>query len=239
MSGRGSVLVTRPEPEAWRTAEKLAALGWQPIVAPLIVAQAMPDSPPMTGFDAVAMTSARAVEHMRAADRAALADLPAFAVGARTADAMRSAGFRHVASADGDVTALAALIAGSGMKASGRVAHIGGQDRAGDLSGLVAISGIKVETIAVYRMAPVTELPEIAHRALEDGSIVAVVHYSPRSAEIFRDLICADRLIGGAARARHVCLSSQVAEPLRTVFGATITIAREPSEPSLLEALGA
>jgi uroporphyrinogen-III synthase len=235
----GSILVTRPTPEGAQTAQTLAALGYHAIVAPLLSAEAVATSETLSGYHAVAMTSARAADCVGPADRRALVDLPAFAVGDRTADAMRAAGFRHVRSADGDVKALAALIAGSGLPVGTRIAHIGGEERAGDLGALVASDRISVDTVVVYRMVPLAELPELVAAALAAGSIAAVLHYSPRSAQVFLELAKAGGLLDQAAKIRHICLSTQIAAPLRSAFEARITVARQPTESSLLEALGA
>ena len=237
MTDGGGVLVTRPEPEALRTAERLAALGYRAIVVPLMTAEAIADRRPLTGFAAVAVTSARTIGFLTSAERHSLAGRPAFAVGSRTAEALRAAGLRHVRSSEGDVAALAALIAGSGLPAGAGILHVGGEERAGDLAAPLIDAGLIVEVSSVYRMVPRATMPSAARDALITSAAGAVLHYSPRSARLFCDLASQAGLQAAAAKVRHICLSEQVAEPLRHAFGATLAVARRPDEQSLLEAL--
>src|SRR5262245_47209617 len=106
------LLVTRPQPDAERTAAVLRDKGHDAVVAPVLriepVAARIGDGP----FAAVIMTSANAAQAI--AGHAHLADLtalPVFAVGARTAEAARQAGFATVASAEGGWLKLVRLIA--------------------------------------------------------------------------------------------------------------------------------
>src|SRR5690242_5683689 len=100
------VLVTRAEPGASETGERLRALGYQPIVEPVFAVAPIPVALP--AFDALAFTSANGVRVF--AKLSPRRDAPVFCVGGRTADAALEAGFSNVRSADGDVAALAELI---------------------------------------------------------------------------------------------------------------------------------
>src|SRR5262247_1268333 len=107
------LLVTRPEPDNARTAAALRARGHVVTLAPVlrveIDAQAALGGGP---WGAVLITSANAVravaEHPR---RGELFAVPVFAVGRRSAEAARAAGFAEVASADGGADDLARLVA--------------------------------------------------------------------------------------------------------------------------------
>src|SRR5947209_14822822 len=94
------LLVTRPEPDATRTAQMLRARGHEVLVAALLSVQTI-DADFAGPYGAVLMTSANAARaigtHRRFAE---LRELPAYVVGSRTADAAREAGFPHVESAD-------------------------------------------------------------------------------------------------------------------------------------------
>ncbi|MDP2801460.1 MAG: uroporphyrinogen-III synthase [Phreatobacter sp.] len=230
------VLVTRPEPEASRTAEALAARGHEAVVAPLFAA--VPVAAEIGGpFAALAVTSPRTIAMMPAGRLAALVALPAFAVGDRTAGALADAGFTDIRSAAGNLRALSALIAAAGLPRGARILHPGGEDRAGDLAEALAPSGLAVVSAVVYRMAPVTEWPEAAARTLADGTLGAVLHYSPRAAEVFCHLCLT---LGGAAvarRLRHVCLSPAVAAMLEPLGPSCVITAQRPDEAALLAAL--
>lgn len=232
-----AVLVTRPEPEAGDTAARLAARGHEVIVAPVLRAEPLPPPADLGRFGALVVTSARTLSFLPAGVFETLADIPAFAVGDRTAEAMRRAGFRHVRSADGDVAALAALIAAAGLPKDTRLVHLGGEERAGDLEALLAPAGLQVTAIPLYRMVPSESLPAEAAEALARKHLTAVLHYSPRSAATFAALVEAAGQAAAAARCRHICLSVAVAAPLRPAFGATVEVAMRPNEASLFDVL--
>ena len=105
------LLVTRPEPDAERTAAGLRTRGHIVLVAPLLRIETVENAEIGPGpFAAILVTSANAapaiVTHRRFAQ---LRALPVFAVGDRSAQAMRALGFADVTSANGEVGDLAAL----------------------------------------------------------------------------------------------------------------------------------
>src|SRR5262249_41242918 len=106
------ILVTRPEPDAERTAQKLRARGCEVVLAPVLRMGRLDQGDLGAGpWDAVAMTSANAAHALaRHARRLELVRLPVLTVGRRTAEAARTAGFTDIASADGNEQTLARLI---------------------------------------------------------------------------------------------------------------------------------
>ncbi|QCI64917.1 uroporphyrinogen-III synthase [Phreatobacter stygius] len=236
------VLVTRPEPEASRTAVQLAALGHQPVVAPLLVTEPLAADLPTGAITALAVTSPRTASLIDRETVARLAAVPVFSVGDRTAAAMVEAGFRDVRSAAGDVAALGRLLAAAGLARGAHVLSIGGEERAGDLAALVAPAGLIVSACILYRMVPVAQLPPALADALGAAGPAAALHYSPRSAATFVDLVAAAGLEArsgpGPGRLVHLCLSAAVAEPLRQRGYSGIRIATRPDEAALLDLIG-
>lgn len=229
------VLVTRPEPAAGQTAQRLAALGHAAIVDPMLrIAPTGADLPPGP-FDAVAFTSVNGVRAFAAhADSARFAALPAFAVGPRTAAEARAAGFAQVTDCDGDAEALAGrLIAALGSGA--RVLNPAGEDRAADLGALLAGPGLSVVLAVVYAAVPADALSAPARAALAAGTIGAALHFSPRTVKTLLACARAAGLEDRLASMRHLCLSAQVAAPLVAVGG--IEIAAAPNEDALLALL--
>ena len=92
------LLVTRPQADAERTAAALRARGHDVVVAPLLRIEPLPDAEIGAGpWAAILVTSAnaaRAIARHRASRRIARR-LPVFAVGDRSAQAMRDGGFRR------------------------------------------------------------------------------------------------------------------------------------------------
>jgi uroporphyrinogen-III synthase len=231
------ILVTRPEHDAQRTATALRASGHEAIVASLMSIEALADADFGTGpWSAILMTSANAANVV--ANHARIAELqavPVIAVGRRSAEAARLAGFAHVTSADGDVRDVANLVRAR-FPAAARILYLAGEERSGDLAG--ALGAFALRTVEVYRAVGAAVLPPAAHTALAAGDLGGVLHYSRRSAEIYVSAARAAGILGDALAPPHYCLSAQVAEPLAAVGAKNIHVAPLPQETSLLALLG-
>ena len=231
------LLVTRPEPDGERTAAVLRARGHEVMVAPLLRVERSPM--PISArarMRGVLMTSANGVRALAAHPRRAeLARLPVFAVGRRSAEAARAAGFADVTSADGDARDLVRLIATRGAAAHAPLLYLAGEDRAGDLAAELAEHGVPVRTVVVYRAVAAAAFPSAVETALAAGALEGVLHFSRRSAEAYLD--CAEAAgIGAAALVpTHYCLSPQVAEPLTAAGAPNILVASRPDEAALLD----
>jgi uroporphyrinogen-III synthase len=233
------ILVTRAEPEAGRTAARLRERGHEPILAPLAHAEPVAANLAIKGVAALALTSARTARMLPPPAVEALRGLPVFTVGDRTAEALRDAGFTKVRSANGDIHALASLIRAAGLPPGATVLHPGGEDRAGDLADELSGTELRIERRTVYRMVPVPALPEAAIAALSAGNLDAVLHYSPRSADIFVRLVVEAGLAPDVLRPRHACLSEAVAAALHVFGAARLIVAKTPDEESLFATLAA
>ena len=176
------LLLTRPEPDAQRTAAALRAQGHDVIIAPLLRIEPAADAQIGEGpWAAILITSANAAHAVAAHARVApLRALPVFAVGRRSAEAMAAAGFADVTSADGNVSDLAQLVAAR-LQPAARLLYLAGEDRSGDLAGDLRARGFAVETTMIYRAIAATGLPPAAADALASG-IDGVLHFSRRSA---------------------------------------------------------
>ncbi|HEY5217042.1 MAG TPA: uroporphyrinogen-III synthase [Pseudolabrys sp.] len=232
------LVVTRPQADSERSATALRARGHQVLVAPLMrVEPVMADC--AGGWGAIIVTSANAPGAL-AADpaRAALLKLPVFAVGRRSADAARQAGFSDVSAAGGDVRDLVRLIAERRADASGPLLYLAGEDRAADLIGELSVHGIAAEMRIVYR-AVTTPFPPELIAALKNGEIDAVLHFSRRSADNYLAGARAAGLLAQALAPRHVCLSAAIADPLTGAGATGIVIAARPDEAALLDLVDA
>ena len=227
------VALTRPQADGERSAAALRARGHDVLLAPLMRVE--PIKADLAGnWSAVAITSANAPGAIAA--NAPLLQLPLYAVGARSADAARAAGFTHVTSADGDVRALARLIA-ERHKRTAPLLYLAGEDRAADLVGELVQGGIKAEMRVIYRAVTAPFPPALA-QALRGGALDAVLHYSARSAETFVARARAAGVTREALAVRHLCLSAQVAAPLQAAGAQDVAVAQHPDEAALIELLG-
>jgi len=228
------VVVTRPQAESERTAAALEALGHEVLVAPLMRVE--PVAVDLAGtWSAIVITSANALPSIPAT-AGGVKTLPVFAVGDRSAEAARRTGFAEVSSANGDIRDLVRLIAARAVGAKAPLLYLAGEDRSGDLVAQLAAHGIDVEIKVVYRI-DAEVFPPVLAAALESGDVDAVLHFSRRSAELFVEGARSSGVAGPAADVRHLCLSSQVAEPL--AGASRIAVAARPEEAVLIALLRA
>jgi uroporphyrinogen-III synthase len=231
------LLLTRPQSDAQRTAATLAARGHQAIIAPLLRIEPVTDAPIGPGpWGAILVTSANAATAVAAHTHIAkLRGVRVLAVGERSAQAMRAAGFPDVTAADGGVAALARLVT-ERVDRRASLLYLAGEERAGDLAGDLRAEDFIVQTAVVYRAVAESELPRAAADALAAG-IDGVLHFSRRSAEAYVHAAQQAGLLSGALRATHFCLSAQVAAPLLQAGAAMTRIAAAPTESALIALL--
>ena len=231
------VLVTRPERPARRTRDRIEAAGYEVLVDPLLTLDFHPPEHLVSGPlpDAVVMTSSNGVRAIAShPDLARLTPLPLWTVGMRTTQAAREVGFSDIAGEALDLKALAARLADL---PPARLLYIAATVRSGDLSELLPQHA--VETAIVYTADPATELGAETVAALREGRIETVLHYSRRLTETYLALAARAGLPGQALAPRQLCLSENVAAPLRAKAAPDILIAEEPHEDALLKLLPA
>jgi uroporphyrinogen-III synthase len=218
------MLVTRPEPDASETAARLAALGIEAVLSPLLVAETLPAAlPPPAGFAAIAVTSANALRALHdRGDLPRLRALPVYAVGDRTAAMARDYGFAEVLSAAGDFHALVALVARAGL--TGPLLYPAARHQSGDLAAALAPFGLLVITVPVYAMNP-------ARRLVQEANLDAALFYSRRTAETYVALAGDDK---ASRQLGMLCMSEAVAEPLLAAHFVRVSLAEHPSEMAMM-----
>ena len=223
------VLVTRPQPGASATAARLAALGHEAVVVPLLTLRACDWTPPETLPDALLFTSANAVR-LGGPELATLAAVPVIAVGSATAAAVRAAGFTVALTGDGGIAELIPQIAAAGF---GRILHLAGAERID--AGWPP--GVDIDRRTVYAANGAASLPESVCQLLAGGAPDAplVLLYSPRTAAIFAAL-CERHALprGGIVIA---AISAAATAAAGTGWRAVAT-APSPSEAALFAAAG-
>lgn len=234
MPARG-VLLTRPAEDAAASAAVLTQLGFEPVVAPLLEVDIRNETPQLAGVQALLITSANGIRAF--ARQSTRRDLPVFAVGDASARAARELGFASVQSAAGDVDDLAVLMQKEVRPQAGRLLHPAGSAVAGDLAARLSRSGFAVRRYVAYAARPARELPDAARLAMTDGSLFAVLLYSPRTATIFRDLV---ERAGIAEECRYLealCLSAAVAGALKPLRFVEVKVAERPEQEALFALL--
>lgn len=225
------VLVTRPSPGAERTARRVAEMGHVAVTAPLLAIRPTGVPPPAGPFDAVLVTSPQAVPHAARLPHAG----PVLAVGTRTAQDLREAGLRDVRAGPGDAGGLARLAAGI-LPPGARLLHVAGRDRKPEPAASLEASGFTLQAWEAYEARPAARLPEAARAGLAGHTIDTILHFSRRTATLLLSLAGSEGLGSSLQAPRHLCLSADVAAPLREA-GLTALVADRPDEEALLRLL--
>ena len=226
------IAVTRPEEDAGPLREKLAGLGHEVVMAPLLAIKPRAGvTIPQREWQAIAVTSAngvRALHRGHGLDR-----FPALCVGPQSLKAARAEGFAAEAHG-GDVHGLASFIRATLDPAKGPILYLSGAETAGDLEGQLKSAGFDCHRAVLYDAAPAETLGA-AEGLIRQAEIDAVMLYSPRSAKIWRGLVEAAGLEAQAARIRHLCLSRNVAAVLPESWAREV--AARPDETAMLALL--
>ncbi len=230
------LLVTRPDEDQAALAETLDALGHQTIAAPLLAVRFLADAAiPDTPYQAILITSANGARALRRRREVArLATLPVLAVGEASAAAARVAGFADVASAEGDVEALAELALRRLEPGGGPLLHVAGSVVAGDLKTVLEGHGFSVDRVTLYEAVAAERLPIAAADALRAGAIDGALFYSPRTARSFAALVQMEGVAQTLVTVTAYCLSQAVAEALAGLPFKAVAIAPEPNQAALL-----
>jgi len=228
------VWVTRAQPGAEATANRLAALGYRLIVAPVLEVRALGSARiDLTGVDALAFTSANGVRTF--VDLQPRRDLPVFCVGDATAATARSSGFSSVASSAGDVATLAKLVTAA-LPAGAVVVHPCAVETAGDLAGPLAAARISLTRLPVYETYAHDTLPSEAAEALDASTLATILIHSPKGAQAVAALLA--RIPAATlADVRVLAISQAALAPLRAMAFAEAVVAPSPDEASLLDLL--
>lgn len=230
------VWITRAEPGASQTADRVRALGREPLAAPLLTVRSLPlPRPDLSGVGALAFTSANAVRAF--AELTGERGIPAYAVGRSTADALRSAGFSVSGEGRRGVDGLAEVIASDPGRLRGRVLHPGARKLAGDLVGALRRGGVAADTLTVYETMAVREIPVLAREALIETRIGTVLLHSPRAAQVLSSLIREPDLVNPLGPVHALALSQACIRPLVACVVASRSVAKAPCEEALLALL--
>lgn len=231
------LLMTRPEPDASLSAQRLRALGHEVIISPVIETH-FSDEPlawkPGHDFAVTSRNGVRALGLLSSDEMRKQARV--FAVGDASAALALTAGFQHVQSASGTVDDLVALIAAQNPVC---VHYVCGRDRKGDLELKLGAQGTAVVLVERYRADFARYLTAEARNALTAGTLEGVVLYSARAAEAFRLLTQWEEFSYSTKQITYFCLAKVIPSVFDSAIGARFIVADHPDEQSLFDAVAA
>ena len=180
---RRGVLITRPAADAAETAAHVAARGFTPVIAPVLILHPRTIAP-FGPFDAIVTTSRNAIPALPGRLKA----LPLLAVGTATASRAHDAGFATVFDAQSDAAALAAL-ARRQLDPGAHLLFAHGARQGDALADALIAAGFAVTRACAYEMTQAACLPAAAIAALETDALAAALFLSAETAAAFVSLL--------------------------------------------------
>ena len=228
------ILVTRPGEDGIALAELLNISGIDSIVDPLMsIQQIHGPQLKLEGVQALLLTSANGVRAL--VNRSSRRDIPIYAVGEATARTARKFGFSQVHSADGNVDMLVDLVENILKPEDGSLLHIAGSSIAGDLIKSLSNSGFQCSRVILYKTNNSRRLLDSTIADIKQNKIDAVMLYSPRSAEIFVNLIRKARLVRSCQKIILICLSDAVYKKTLKIQWKAVRTSTEPNQGAIIE----
>ena len=228
------LLVTRPLPDAERTAARLRTAGHTVLVQPLLAITFSPapaEVPPPAALLVTSQNGIRALAQWPQAP--ACRRTPVFAAGVATAGEATAFGFSDVRVAAGDAGSLADTVEAAIAPGAGPLVYPAARDRAGWFADTLTTRGYDVNIIEAYRADVAPRFDEAVRAALVTGGVEGVLLYSRRTADAFAQLARAAAIGDRLAGVDYFVLSGEVADGLAALPG-RIHVAARPDEDSLV-----
>jgi uroporphyrinogen-III synthase len=230
------VLLTRPMDDAVPFAQMLAARGHAAVIAALLEIRFHDGAEiSLEGVQAILATSANGVRAI--ARRTVRRDVPLFAVGPQTTQEARRAGFATVRNAQGDGAALARATEQWASPDKGVLLHAAGAEAPKLLAAALERTGFTLRREILYEAVAAETLPEAAASALKTNTLDAVMHFSPRSARLFAELVTRMGLAQNCEPLLALCISGAAEDALGALHFREIRVAQNPSQESMLALL--
>jgi len=231
------LIVTRPAEDLAPLKARLEAMGHEVLAAPLLAIAFTGAPVPQKPYQAVLVTSAngaRAIACHR--ERIRIVAAGAIAVGPASAQAARAAGFAHVEEASGgDVEGVIARVIATRGPAQGPLLYGSGEVTAGSLEAALGRAGFAVDRVILYAAQPVAALGDDVAAAIRTASADGVLLYSPRTASVWANLVCAAALNREAGGLRHLCISANTEAAVRGALPhVPVSVASTPTEQGML-----
>lgn len=223
------ILITRAEVQGRALARRMGLKGWAPVLCPMSALTPLRARPEIDGVRGVIFTSANAVRCAILPEAAR--DLPAWCVGPATAAAAREAGHTAI-EGPSDAHALAKKIIAEAPP--GMYLHLRGVHGTNHLRTALTNAGFGLREAEVYEMRAVGHAAPDARDALLSGEVRAAAFYSPRTAQLFADLMAASPdLRAGLHRASAAVISPETARNLGDLGFAEVVCAETPDSDGM------
>jgi uroporphyrinogen-III synthase len=230
-------LVTRPLAEAQQTAARLHQLGFEAILAPMVVIQPIAINQPLeTGYQALLITSRHGLNQWAGGDPTR--DKPVFCVGEASATLAHQLGYRQVITGNGNASQLEPLVAAALNPANGALLHPTGEGFVAEDWVLLRHQGFAIHQPKLYRQIVQSRLDDGATTALQQQKLSGVLFYAPQTAGAYQRAVIQAGLGDLHQRLSAICLSPAVASvAAESLNWQRILIANHLNEAGLLDRL--
>lgn len=228
------LLMTRPEPDASHSAQRLRALGHEVIISSVMETKFSnaPLSGPYETFVVTSRNGARALFKLLPNEKKATI----YTVGDATAELLCDSGFQNVHSASGTVNELVDLITSNNVK---QLTYICGRDRKGNLEGRLEAKGLSVKLEERYQTEFANSFSQLARDAISNRGLDGVLIYSARSAEAYLEIAERENLSYSTKKLPYFCLAKNITTVFHQGEHKRVFTAATPDENALFKLLQA
>jgi uroporphyrinogen-III synthase len=219
----------RAREDAHATARRLRRFGFSVVRLPVIEIRPSAVEPHRLRYDAVIASSDKAFLNALPLDRRSAL----YVVGARTGRAAEARGWRLASPPAREAGELITTLIGA-LKPGASLLYLAGRDRKENVNAALA-ERFELEVAEAYAAEAREAWRPSEARAL--AHCVAALHYSRRSAGLAAALAKTAGANDHFLKLKHVCLSRDVAEPLRALGATRIALAETPDEVGLFHTL--
>ena len=222
-----AILVTRPEPGATRTANRLRAMHFSPFILPLSKTYNLQVNENWLICDVVIATSEAVFLHSEKNLLNKLCEKVLYCVGTRTAEAAQMAGFKNIAYISRDIFDLFQSL---DCDANTRLLYLAGRIRRPDLENMLETKFPNINILEVYDTKPI--ILEEQQKAQIPDKIEAVMLYSAMAATGLTQI---EQYMNESTVL--LCLSTRIANAIPKAILSVPVIAYEPNEEAMLNGL--
>ncbi|MEM9573739.1 MAG: uroporphyrinogen-III synthase [Pseudomonadota bacterium] len=234
---RPKILVTRPQPGAAQTAQRLSNHNLETLILPFTemvrLAHQLDDSV-LGNVSAVLVTSANALRHTDDALLTKLQHLPIYTVGDATKEVALEKQFRTVESADGDARDLIKLVARR-LEANASIVYLCGETRTDDVELQLGGRGFKVYVSETYRTKKVSQLTYEMCELIQHHSIDGILLYSSISARILSEHWSTGSVTNSLVIPMIFCISERTKLALRPDLRQDVIVCAQPRDDVMIE----
>lgn len=217
------ILITRPQPNADKTAKAVKRIGYEPIIYPLLVLNpASHNIPDYSDYDAVIITSINTLSYI---DFKHIPESkPIFTLGHAIEQTLREKGYKNISS-------IAQKAKDIRLDPDKKYVHLSGRDVQYEFDNMVC------KRVIVYEATMLSNLSEGILNDLKQDQINTITLYSARTAQCFKHLVNRYDLTRTLNKISVVCISQNVLNCINTLQWHSTYVAEEPNEKSMLSLL--